>query len=67
MLMTEIEVNGLQKIQRELPEFRENYTTIFLDIPKQTLIERNLERNPDTPKDELDKRIQSLEIEKEKA
>ena len=67
MLMKEVDMLGLEKIQKELPEFRESYTTIFLDVPKDVLIARNLERNPDTPQDELDKRAESVDNEKQKA
>jgi len=67
ILMKEVEIVGLEKIRAELPEFKENYTTIFLDVPEDIMRARNLERNPDTLKDELDKRAASLKIESEKA
>jgi len=66
-LLTEMDMIGLEKIIQELPDFRKNYTTLFLDVPEATMKERNLERNPDTPVEELEKRAESMKHEREKA
>ena len=66
-VLTEMDMIWLQEIQEHFPDLRDSYTSIFLDIPENVMRARNLERNPDTPKEELDKRIHSLKNEKEKA
>ncbi len=60
ILIKEIDYQGLAKIKQEIPEFREHYTTIFLNVPEDIMVARNKERNPDVTQDEIDKRLMSL-------
>ena len=66
-IIKEVDMAWLEEIQKNFPDLRESYTSIFLDVPEDTMIERNLERNPNTPQEEIDKRIHSLKNEKAKA
>jgi|TARA_Y100001960_G_C14289374_1_gene640762 hypothetical protein len=38
--MKELDMNGLEKLLSEKPDFSKNYTTIFLNIPSSILQER---------------------------
>ena len=67
ILLKEVDTIGLGDIQRDFPELRDSYTSIFLDIPEEVMRERNLERNPDTSIEELEKRAESMRHEREAA
>jgi len=46
---------------------RRDFTTIFLDIPVETVRERILQRDPNTPEENIEKRIASMLEEKKKS
>jgi guanylate kinase len=66
-LVKEIEIQGLENILRDFPDFRENLTCIFLDVPDKTMRERILKRDPETPEKNIEHRLESMIWEKQKA
>jgi len=60
ILMSEVDYQGLAQMKENIPEFKKHYTTLFLNVPEDTMIARNKERNPDVSQDEIDKRLISL-------
>lgn len=64
-VLKEIDINGLKRLQKEHPELRPNYTTIFLDIPSHILEERILSRWENMNKEELQRRIETATKESE--
>ncbi len=64
-VVKEIDINGLQKLKSEHPEFDSLYSTIFLNIPLAKLPERIEQRGVFMSDDELKRRLVSAEIEEE--
>jgi len=67
ILIKEIDTKGLIQLHENHPEFRENYTSIFLDISNEQITKRFYERHPDGKKIDLDNRIESASFEREQA
>ena len=66
-LMTEIDTKGLKQVQEKHPNFRENYTSFFLDVPNEEMERRYIERHPDGCRDDISNRLESASLEREHA
>ncbi len=64
MLIKEIDTKWLIQLQAKHPDFKENYTSIFLDAPNEVLRERFFERNPWWKEIDLDNRMESTRFER---
>ena len=67
IVVKELDINGLKRLQKEKPELRPFYTTIFLNIPVDILKERIEKRGDNISDDELERRINSAIIEEEES
>ena len=66
-LIKEIDTKWIIQLQEKHPDFRKNYTSIFLDVPDEVLRSRFFERNPEWKEQDLDNRIESAEFERKQA
>ena len=66
-VIKEVDIIWLEKLKKTRPDFDDLYTTIFLDIPIDIQKERIYNREPFMENEELNRRIKSALIEKEKA
>lgn len=66
-VLKELDIHGLKRLIKERPEFDENYSTIFLNIPTEILKSRIEKRWALMADDELERRINSAIMEEEKA
>lgn len=57
IVIKEIDINGLIELKRNKPELDSRYTTIFLNMPSETLTQRIKKRWVFMSNDELEKRI----------
>lgn len=67
VVIKELDINWLEKLRKEKPELDEKYTTIFLNIPTETLKQRIKKRWAFMSDEELNRRINTAIIEEEKA
>jgi len=67
ILMTEIDTKGLKQVMEKHPNFRDSYTSFFLDVPNQEMTHRYLERHPEGSKDDIVNRLESASFEREQA
>lgn len=67
VVIKELDIHGLKRLKKERPEFDNNYTTIFLDIPSNVLPTRIMSRWDLITNEELYRRINSAIIEEEEA
>lgn len=63
-VIKELDYHGLVKLQKERPEFKENYTTIFLNIPNEEIKARVIARWEDMTELDYKNRIASTEKER---
>lgn len=66
IVVKEINIQWLEKIQESDPDFFEQTFRIFLDIPDETMVQRILSRAPASG-EEIQKRLTSAKIEREVA
>ena len=66
-VIKELDIIWLEQLMQSRKDFNNLYTTIFLDIPIEVLKERIYKRQPYMKNEELNRRIKSAIIEKEKA
>lgn len=62
-----MDINGLLELRSLRPELDEWYTTIFLNIPNDVLVQRIQQRGAFMSDDELSRRLSSAIIEEQKA
>lgn len=67
IVMTEIDTKGLKQVQEKHPNFREHYTSFFLDVPNEEMTRRYLERHPEGSKDDIINRLDSASFERQQA
>lgn len=67
IVIKELDIHGLKRLRKQRPEFDMNYTTIFLNIPTETLRKRIEKRWVLMKDDELERRINSAIMEEEEA
>jgi len=67
IVVKELDIHGLKRLKKEKPELRPNYTTIFLNIPIDTLKERIRQRWDNLTLWELQRRIDSAIMEEQEA
>ena len=65
IVIKELDINWLKRLRKEKPNFDNDYTTIFLDIPIKILKERIEKRWALMPDEELNRRINSAIVEEE--
>ena len=66
-LFKEVDTKGLKQIHEKHPDFRENYTSFFLDVPDEVLRERFFSRNPDGSEADFQNRLESTIFERAQA
>ncbi len=66
-LIKEVDIRGLKNIFKNNPQLKKHIISIFLDIPKDTLEKRILEREKDICRKELENRKKSIIYEKKQA
>lgn len=57
IVIKEIDIHGLKRLQKEHPELRDTYTTIFLSIPSSVLKERIMSRGAPIQEDDFERRL----------
>lgn len=67
IVLKELDINGLLELRSLRPELDEWYTTIFLNIPNDVLVQRIQQRGAFMSDDELSRRLSSAIIEEQKA
>jgi len=67
IVVKELDIHGLKRLQKEKPELRSDYTTIFLNIPVNILKERIKLRWDNLSLWELQRRIDSAIMEEQEA
>ncbi|MDD5769559.1 MAG: hypothetical protein PHE25_01220 [Candidatus Gracilibacteria bacterium] len=67
IVIKELDINGLEELRKNKPEFDDKYSTIFLNITQNVLKERIKKRGVFMSNEELEKRINSSIIEEQKA
>ncbi len=67
IVVKELDINWLKRLQKEKPELRSYYTTIFLNIPVDVLKERIKQRWDNISQNELERRINSAIMEEKEA
>ena len=67
ILLKEIETKWLKQIIHSHPEFRKNFTSLFLDVQNEEMVRRYLERHPDGNKSDIHNRLESSNHEREDA
>ncbi len=67
VVIKELDIHGLKRLQKEKPELKNDYTTIFLNIPVYILKERIKKRWDNISEDELFRRIDSAIMEEKEA
>ncbi len=67
IVIKELDINWLEELRKLRPEFDEKYTTVFLNIPSDVLEKRIESRWAFMSNDELQKRLNSSDIETKKA
>lgn len=66
-VIKELDINWLEELKKNKPEMDEKYTTIFLNIPSNVLKDRIEKRWAFMSNEELERRLNSAEIEVSKA
>lgn len=66
-MIKEIDTKGLKQLIKNHPDFRENYTSFFLDVPNHEMQRRFYERNPEGKPEDIANRIESSSFEREQA
>lgn len=67
ILMTEIDTKGLKQVMDKHPDFKDSYTSFFLDVPNIEMIKRYLERHPEGCEHDIHNRLESATLEREQA
>jgi len=67
IVLKEVDILGLKRMMKEHPEFREFYTTIFLNIPVEKLRERINKRWEEISEEDIKAREQSAIMEEQEA
>jgi len=65
--MSEIETKGLKQVLEKHPNFRESFSSFFLDIPDEVIKQRYFERNPEGCVEDIKNRLESAEFERKQA
>jgi guanylate kinase len=65
--MKEVDTKGLKQLHERHPEFTENYTSFFLDVPDKVLRYRFFDRHPEASEHDFENRHQSAEFERKHA
>lgn len=67
IVMTEIDTKWLKQVLEKHPNFKEHFTSFFLDVPDEEIRRRFYERNPDGKAEDIENRIESTIFEREQA
>jgi len=67
ILMKEVDTKGLKQVIEKHPDFREHFTSFFLDVPNTEMERRYFERNPDGKIEDIQNRLDSTLFEREQA
>lgn len=67
ILLKEIETKWLKQIIEKHSYFKENFTSFFLDVPNDAMVQRYLERHPEGQEDDIENRLESARLEREQA
>lgn len=66
-MMKEIDTKWLKQLHKNHPEFKENYTSFFLDVSNDEMVRRYLERHPEGCKNDIKNRLESASLERKQA
>jgi len=67
IIMTEIDTKWLKQVIEKHPDFRESFTSFFLNVPDDEIRRRFYQRNPDWKTEDIENRIESTLFEREQA
>jgi guanylate kinase len=67
IMFKEIDTKGLKQLAENHPDFREHYTSFFLDIPNEEMQRRFYERNPNGTPEDIANRLESTDHERAEA
>lgn len=67
ILMTEIDTKWLKQVLEKHPDFREHFTSFFLNVSNEEMERRYLERHPDGCTNDIKNRLESATLEREQA
>ncbi len=65
--MKEVDTKGLKQLHEKHPDFKENYTSFFLDVPDEILRDRFFQRNPEGCEEDFQNRMESTIFERQQA
>lgn len=66
-MLKEIDTKWLEQLIEKHPEFRENFTSFFLDVSNDEMTRRYLERHPDGCVNDISNRLESANLERQQA
>ena len=66
-MMKEIDTKWLKQLSENHPDFKENYTSFFLDVSNDEMVRRYLERHPEGCKNDIQNRLESASLERQQA
>lgn len=67
IMIKEIDTKWLKQLSENHPDFKQYYTSIFLDVSNQEMIRRYLERHPEWCEQDIENRLESANLEREQA
>jgi guanylate kinase len=67
IMLKEIDTKWLKQLSENHPNFKENYTSFFLDVSNKEMTRRYLERHSDGCEDDIQNRLESADLEREQA
>lgn len=67
IMIKEIDTKWLKQLHENHADFKEHYTSIFLNVPDEEIRKRFYERNPDWKPEDIENRIQSTIFERKQA
>jgi len=67
IMLKEIDTKGLKQLSENHPDFREYYTSFFLNVSNEEMTRRYLERHPEGCASDIQNRLESASFEREQA
>lgn len=67
IVLSEIDTKGLKQVLEKHPQFRDKFTSFFLDISDAVIEERYFSRNPEGSKEDIRNRLESAQFERTQA
>lgn len=67
IMLKEIDTKGLKQLSENHPEFKQHYTSFFLNVSNQEMTRRYLERHPEGCENDIKNRLESASLERQQA